>query len=205
MTPRQRVGIIRNARRELHDASGYKPNGIHYREVDRALNALEADILREIKGKPKWADVGPVVKGGASLLDLTPTHQTSGIDRYVATDTAWGDGGGISVYAPEAVTVAVKDTSANPGEAMYLNGASGLRYWIGHLDRDAPLGTKFAKGAFLGKTVNQAPGADHAHVGVNGEAFLGAGKQFKYGKTGNGPNYTLGSPTYRSQLAASEQ
>lgn len=194
MTNKQRIAAIRRARRHLHDADGYKPNGIHYREIDKILNALEADFA-----PPKWANIGPVVKGGPSLLDEAPTHKTAGIPLYVAFDDAWG--AGVTVIAPEFVTVHYKDTSANPGEALYLKGRSGMKYWVGHIDRDYALGTAFSKGAFIAKTVDQAS-TDHGHFGVNGEAFLGAGKQFKYGATGNGPDYTLGSPTYRKQLLA---
>ncbi len=196
MTNKQRVAAVRRARRHLHDADGYRANGIHYREIDKILNALERDF-----SSPKWAGIGSVTKGGKSLLDMVPTHATSGIPLYVAFDANWG--AGTPVYAPEFVTVHLKDSSANPGEALYLEGRSGMRYWLGHIDRDYELGTTLSKGAFLGNTVpTNIGGGPHGHWGVNGEAFLGKGKQFKYGKTGTGPNYTLGSPTYREQLLA---
>ena len=197
MTNKQRIVAIRRARRHLHDADGYKPNGVHYREIDKILNALEADFVV----KPSWADIGAVTKGGASLLDMSLTHQTHGIPLFPAVDTAWG--AGVSMYAPESATVDTRDTSANPGEALYLTGRSGIRYWFAHIDRDYDLGTKFAKGAFLGKTVDtSAGGGPHGHVGVNGEKFLGKGKQFLYGRDGDGPDYSLGAPTVRNQLAA---
>jgi hypothetical protein len=196
MTNRQRVAAIRRARRHLQDSSGYRPNGIHYREIDKILNALEADF----KPKVKWDDIGPVTLGGASLLDMTLTHQTHGIPLFPAVDLAWG--AGVSMYAPEPVTVDYRDTSANPGEALYMTGRSGMRYWFAHIDRDYILGTQFAKGAFLGKTVDTSKGGGpHGHVGVNGEVFLGKGEQFKYGRDGDGPDYTLGAPTIRNQLS----
>lgn len=198
MTSKQRVAAIRRARRHLHDVPEYRPNGIHFREVDKALNALEASILAE--SKPKWSTIGPVTKGGASLLDMSLTHKTSGIALYPAIDLAWG--AGVSIYAPERVTVWFKDTSANPGEAVYLKGTSGMLYWLGHIDRDHPLGTVLDKGAFIGKTLQQAAGKSHGHLGVNAEAFLGKGKQLLYGRDGNGPDYTLGAPTIRNQLLA---
>lgn len=195
MTNKERVAAIRRARRHLQDADGYRPNGTHYREIDKILNALEAEFVL----RPKWADIGPVTKGGASLLDMSLTHDTSGIALFPAVDLAWG--AGVPMYAPEPVTVDTRDTSSNPGEALYLTGRSGMRYWFAHIDRDYPLGTKFAKGAFLGKTVDTSKGGGpHGHVGVNGEAFLGKGKQFKYGRDGDGPDYTLGAPTVRNQL-----
>ena len=197
MTNKERVAAIRRARRHLQDADGYRPNGTHYREIDKILNALEAEFVL----KPKWADIGAVTKGGASLLDMALTHNTTGIPLFPAVDLAWG--AGVAMYAPEAVTVDTKDTHSNPGEALYLTGRSGMRYWFAHIDRDYPLGTKFAKGAFLGKTVDTSKGGGpHGHVGVNGEVFLGKGKQFKYGRDGDGPDYTLGAPTVRNQLNA---
>ncbi len=197
MTNKERVAAIRRARRHLQDADCYRPNGVHYREIDKILNALEAEFVL----KPKWADIGAVTKGGASLLDMALTHNTTGIPLFPAVDLAWG--AGVSMYAPEPVTVDTKNTSSNPGEALYLTGRSGMRYWFAHIDRDYPLGTKFAKGAFLGKTVDTSKGGGpHGHVGVNGEAFLGKGKQFKYGRDGDGPDYTLGAPTVRNQLNA---
>lgn len=200
MTNKQRVSAVRRARRHLHAADGYKPSGGHYREVDNALNALEASLLKETR--PKWSGIGPVTAGGASLLDMSLTHKTSGIALYPAIDLAWG--AGVPIIAPEFVTVHFKDSSANPGEAVYLKGRSGMKYWLGHIDRDYTLGTTLAKGTFIGKTVQQPPGKSHGHLGVNAEAFLGAGKQLLYGRDGNGPDYTLGAPTIRNQLLNSE-
>ncbi|GIV03990.1 MAG: hypothetical protein KatS3mg015_2820 [Fimbriimonadales bacterium] len=200
MTNKQRVAAIRRARRHLHAAAGYRPDGKHYREIDKILDALEADFA----AKPKWADIGPVTAGGPSLLDMSLTHKTSGIPLFPAVDLAWG--AGIPIYAPETLTIDTKDTSANPGNAVYATGRSGLRYWIGHIDRDWPLGTVLAKGSLIGKTVSQPdPKKNHAHIGVNAEALLGKGKQFKYGRDGNGPDYTLGAPTIREQLLALEK
>jgi hypothetical protein len=152
---------------------------------------------RLYRPEPTWANIGPIVKGDRSLLDHSLTHNSDGIPLFPAVDLAWGVG--IAMIAPEACVVDTKDTSANPGEALYLTGASRLRYWLAHLDRDHPLGARFAKGALLGRTINQA-GADHGHVGVNGEAYLGKGRQFLYGRNGNGPDYTVGAPTLRHQL-----
>lgn len=201
MTDKQILNATLRARRDLHEAAGYNPLGGHYRDLDKYLDHVEAEMRHRLKPpKAAWSDIGPVQPGGQSLLDMSLTHDTSGIPLFPAVDTAWGGGGGVIVCAPEDCTVDTKDTHAGPGEAVYLTGKSGMRYWIGHLNRDWPLGTKFAKGAVIGKTLPIPGSSDHAHVGVNAEAFLGAGKQLKYGKTGNGPDYTLGSPTIRQQL-----
>lgn len=144
--------------------------------------------------------VGPVQPGGKSLLDMSLTHDTSGIPLFPAVDTAWGGGGGVIVIAPEDMVVDTKDTSSSPGEAIYCTGVSTLRHWIGHLDRDWPLDHKFKKGDVIGKTLPIPGQSDHAHWGVNAEALLGKGKELKWGRTGKGPRYTLGAPTIREQL-----
>lgn len=152
--------------------------------------------------------LGPVTKGGRPLLEMSLTHKSSGLPTnakgvtlWPAVDTAWG--AGVAMYAPENCVVDTKDSSARPGEALYMTGTSKLRYWFAHLDRDHPLGTRLKKGAFLGKTVpTTLGGGPHGHVAVNAEAYLGQGQQFKYGRTGTGPDYTLGAPTMRAQLEA---
>jgi hypothetical protein len=206
MTERQRLARIRNARRHLHAATGYDPNGGHYKVVDRALDALEADAKAALSPPAAWQSIGPVQPGGVSLLDMVLTHATSGIPLFPAVDTAWGGGGGVIVIAPEACTVDTKDTSSSPGEAIYVTGRSKIRLWIGHLDRDWPLGHKFRKGDVIGRTLPIPGKSDHAHIGVNVEAILGRGKKLLYGgqrKPSDKPReYTLGSPTIRTQLKA---
>jgi hypothetical protein len=201
---KQRLALVKEAKRHLkRTKKGWleKPvgGGSEWKDAMAALDRLE----RDLSAKPAWENIGPITKPGASLLDMSLTHQTVGIPLFPAVDLAWG--AGVPMYAPEIVVVDTKDTSASPGEALYLRGASGMRYWFGHLDRDHPLGKSFAKGALIAKTVNQPPGfVDHGHVGVNAEKFLGAGKQLKYGRTGNGPDYSTGSPRIRTQLEESE-
>jgi len=199
MNDAQRLTVLKSARAELRLTKiGYNPSGGHWHEANELLDKLAADLA----AKPKWLSVGAVTKPGASLLDMRLTHNSDGIALYPAVDLAWGVG--VSMYAPEACVVFLKDTSASPGEALYLKGVSGLQYWFAHLDRDYALGHSFAKGAFLAKTVYQAAGKGHGHVGVNAEVFLGKGRQLKYGRSGTGPDYTTGSPTIRAQLQASE-
>lgn len=207
MTDKGVVMAVRRARRHLHAATGYNPEGGHYEAVDVALDAIEAEMARRLKPKPKpktWESIGPIQPGGKSLLDMSLTHDTSGIPLFPAVDTNWGGGGGVAVCAPERCIVDTKDTSAGPGEALYLTGESGMRYWVGHLNRDWPLGKAFNKGDIIGKTLPIPGSSDHAHWGVNAERFLGKGKELKWGRTGKGPRYTLGAPTIREQLQALE-
>lgn len=139
--------------------------------------------------------LGPVVAGGQSVLDHDCTHATSGIPLYPAFDDAFQQG--VSVIAPEALVV-TRASSSNPGLAFYCDGASGVRYWFGHLDRTHQAGVKFAKGTSVGRVaVNTIGGGPHVHVGVNVEKLWGAGRELAHHK-----DYTHGAPTIRVQLKA---
>ena len=201
MTDAERLALLTSAMNELKlTTDGFDDFGGHWQDAWPKLQKLHTDL--KPRPKPGWANVGSVTKPGASLLDMSLTHATAGIPLFPAVDLAWG--AGVPMYAPEGLTVDTKDTSASPGEAFYATGVSGLRYWIGHIDRDWPIGKKLSKGSLIGRTINQA-GTDHGHVGVNAEKYLGRGRQLKYGRTGNGPDYTTGSPRIRTQRAASDQ
>lgn len=150
---------------------------------------------------PTLLKVGPVMAGGKSLLDHQLTHATSGIPLFPAFDTAFYPNR--LILAPEDLIVDTRLTSSMPGSAIYTTGKSGLRYWFGHLDRSHPLGTKFLKGQPLGKTIiTEVGGGPHVHVGVNCEKLMGTSRQFLYGKNGDGPPYTYGAPSIRTQLLA---
>lgn len=199
MTDKQRLALLRKGVRELKLTTGYDPLGGHWKKALADLRKLEDD-LKPGPNPKRWQSIGGVTQGGRSLLDMSLTHQTHGLPLFPAIDLAWG--AGVDMFAPEDCVVDTKDTSAHPGEALYLRGTSGARYWVGHIDRDYPLGRKFDKGDFIGQTVpTTIGGGPHGHWGVNAEAFLGKGKQLKYGRDGNGPDYTLGAPTVREQLA----
>lgn len=150
---------------------------------------------------PELLAVGPLWKGGKCVLDHAPTHSTTGIPLYPAFDDAFKTG--TEIFAPEDLVISERDTSANPGEAVFADGASKLDYWIAHLDRDHPVGKKFAKGEFLGRVIfTTQGGGPHCHCGVNIERLFGADQQLLWGADGDGPNYTFGSPTIREQLEA---
>lgn len=204
MTPKQRVNAVRRARTHLLRTKiggrefAESGQGSEWKLALKHLDDLERDLLKDIA--PPWTKIGPVLFGDKSLLDYALTHATSGIPLFPAVDLAWGSN--VAMYAPENCVVDTKDTSANPGEALYLTGESGIQYWWGHGDRDYPLGKRFRKGELVWKTAWQPNKKAHGHIGVNVEALLGKGKQLKYGRTGEGPNYTHGSPTIREQLRA---
>ena len=147
--------------------------------------------------------IGPIVLGDQSVLEYDPTHKTTGIPLFIAFDADFLDK---PLICPEDMKVDTKDSGAHPGEAFYATGIkSRIRWWIGHLDRDHEVGTVLRQGQLLGTPIDTSiGGGTHVHVALNCEAQLGKGKQLKYGKTGNGPDYTHGSPTIREQLEQAE-
>lgn len=154
------------------------------------LNAAAKELLPQ---KPDVPNLGPVVKGGQSVLDHDCTHATSGIPYYPAFDDVFAQG--VTIIAPEPLEV-TRQSSSKPGKAFYATGKSGIRYWFGHLDAAPAAGTTFKKGASVGKTcANNIGGGPHVHVGVNVENLWGKGQELAHHT-----NYTHGAPTIRTQL-----
>jgi hypothetical protein len=194
VTDKQRLAVLREAEAELKQTGqGYiqwskDKKGGHWPRALQLLNELEKDL----KPTPIPA-LGPIRRGGPSLLTYQLTHNTDGVPKHPALDENWG-AGSVSI-APEALVV-------NPGAAMHARGTSKIEYWIGHLTRSFSIGTRIAKGQEVGRSVAIVGDDDeHTHWGINVERLFGAGVQLKYGKTGNGPDYTFGSPTIGQQLA----
>lgn len=142
-------------------------------------------------------DLGPVVESGRSLLDQDLTHPTGGLDSYPAFDDGFIAGRG--VIAPEPLTVTRQSSSrrrdGSPnGKAFYADGASGIRYWFGHVTVAPPVGTRFVKGQRITQ-VSANHEAPHVHVGVDASSLIG--------KTlDHNTDYTHGAPTVRVQLQA---
>lgn len=199
MTDKERLTLLRSARADLARTgqghvqwvAGGKAGG-HWKNAEEKLAKLEHDLE-----PPKIPALGPIRRGGKSLLAYQLTHNTDGIPYFPAVDDNWGVGA-LSI-APESMVVISPYTSANPGAAFYARGASKIVYWVGHCTRSPSIGTKFVKGQELARTVAQA-GAEHQHWGINVEALIGKGKQLRYGANGNGPDYTVGSPSIGAQL-----
>lgn len=201
MTDKQRLELLRAANKELKlTTQGYVQwvddgkQGGHWAKAMLALNKLEDDL-----SPPLLPLLGPIRRGGKSMLEYQLTHNTDGIPLYPAFDDNWGVG--TIAIAPEPLTVITPYTSSNPGAAFYARGESKLKYWIGHITRSPSIGTKFVKGQEIGRSVAQS-GAEHTHWGINAETLIGAGKQLRYGRDGDGPDYTYGSPKIGVQLAA---
>jgi len=104
-----------------------------------------------------------------------------------------------TILAPERIVVDTKDSSASPGEAFYATGASKIRWWFAHLMDDHPLGTVFQKGAVIGRTLpTSVGGGTHSHIAIN--LIPVTGRHARYGRDGDGPQYTHGPYTLRTEL-----
>jgi len=161
-------------------------------ESQRLLREEKAHAAPEPDPVP---DLGPVWKGGLSVLDHDLTHATSGIARYPAFDDCFQ--AGKQVIAPEALEI-VRASNSNPGDACYADGDSGLSYWFGHLVTAPAVGRHFGKGAVLGTVLaTDVGGGSHVHVGVNVERLWGSGTELDHHT-----DYTHGAPEIGEQLAA---
>lgn len=206
MTEKQARARLRKAVARLKlTKEGYNKEGGHWRAALALLDEVDGYLAPDVAVKPKAANIGSIETGGASLLKMSLTHETSGLPLYPALDGVWK--AGQRVIAPESGTVTKHSGGGSGGFSLYLNGDSGVKYYFQHMTDAgrASLG-KIAKGARIGIVGSPKvfPGqrVAHAHVGINVESLAGKGKQLKYGKNGNGPNYTLGSPSVGEQLKA---
>ena len=176
-----------------------KPTG-HMRNVEVELEAALHELA---PAKPK-IDLGPIIAGGRPLLDQDLTHVTDGFDDHGSVWPALDDGighPGIVVIAPELVEITghgrARRRDGNPnGQSLNIAvGASGLEYWIGHLENLAAVGAKVKPGGRLG-TISPNHEAPHVHVGINARKVLG--HDFAHHT-----NYTHGAPTIGVQLRSS--
>jgi hypothetical protein len=157
-----------------------------------AINQVQTEYA-SMQGQ-KVPDLGPLEKGGASLLDFALSHATSGISLYPATDTVWTPG--CTIIAPEKIEI-TQASSSSPGDACYAKGlTSGIKYWFGHMVSAPGVGKVIGKGATVGKVGQFSGYTPHLHLGVNVENLWGKGKQLKHGT-----NYSVsGIPTIRKQF-----
>ena len=142
---------------------------------------------------PHVPDLGPIYPGGLSILQQDLTHETDGIARYPAFDSAFGVY--TPVIAPEGLVI-TRASSSVPGDAMYATGNSGIRYWFGHLSVAPAVGRRFNKGEKMGIVgPNHIGGGPHCHCGINVEGIWGPGAQLAHHT-----NYTHGAPLVGYQL-----
>lgn len=138
--------------------------------------------------------LGPVLKGGQSILNEDCTHLTSGIG-WPAFDTGFGDVGR-DVIAPENLHVYDSSSGSQGGDAFYCVGDSGIRYWFGHITSVPAQGTRFKKGSRL-TSISSDHKIPHCHLGLDARPVLG--HHFI-----SHTNYTHGAPKIGTQLKNSQ-
>lgn len=94
------------------------------------------------------------------------THVTDGLDWNHGQRTAEDimASAGTPVGAPEDGQI-VRWGSAQGGEAMYFQGASGRTYWLGHIDQRLPVGTSVKAGQPMAVISADHP-RPHLHIDV---------------------------------------
>lgn len=187
--------LFRSRIKEFQKIYGIPASGVIGPRTWERLERYLTPEAKQLLGVRVVPDLGPVVAGGQTVLEHDLTHATSGIPLYPAFDDAFREGA--VIIAPEDLTV-TKASSSRPGDACYAQGASGIRYWFGHLAYAPEPGTRIRKGATVGRTCeNHIGGGPHVHLGINVEKLLGVGRELQH-KTG----YQHGAPTVGAQLQA---
>ena len=160
---------------------GYHATGPHWAAAMGMLNELDEDLKPDVE----IPLLGPIQKGGPSLLKVRLTHETTGLPLYPAIDTAWA--AGTVIIAPEDGEVTRHSGGPGGGYSVYMTGKSDLDYYgthlkaagrhaIGAVKRGQQLGVVGSPQQFPDQRVA------HVHFGVNAEKLLGKGKQLKYGE-----------------------
>src|SRR5688572_16656240 len=144
MTDAKKAAQLEAALQELRlTQEGYRthPGGPHWR---RAIPAIE-EVIRELR-QPVPA-LGPLIRGGKSVLLHDCTHITDELGWPAFDDALFFDKRdvGRAVLAPEACLVYDNTSGAQGGDAFYVRGASGIRYWVGHITTVPALNRRFKK------------------------------------------------------------
>jgi hypothetical protein len=166
MTDRQRLAKLVECEQALKRTTrGYNPNGVHWRTAMTLLDEVEADLAASLVPM-----LGPIVAGGKSVLLQDCTHITSGLG-WPAFDDGWI--AGKAVVAPEVCVVDDNTSSAaGGGDAFYVKGASGIRYYVAHITTVPAQGKRFAKGATMTR-ISPEHARDHVHLGIDARPLIG--------------------------------
>jgi hypothetical protein len=167
MTPQQRAKLLAQLEIKLKRTTrGYSPNGVNWRSAMEILDQLQEDASPAVK----IPELGPIVKGGVSILLQDCTHITSGLG-WPAFDDGWV--AGKEVIAPEDCYVDDDTSSASGGgDAFYVKGESKIRYYIAHITTVPKLDTKFKKGATMTR-ISPEHIRDHVHLGLDTRPLIG--------------------------------
>ena len=177
---------------------GYDPHAPRWREAMELIDGVEEELRT-----PPVPALGPALRGDKSVLLWAPTHNTDGLEytgsKYPAFDSGFSQPGRI-IVAPERLRVR-RQSSAAGADAFYATGVSTIEWWFGHLVHAPATNRWFNQGEAMGEIarIAMADGGPHLHTGMDCRKLIG--RDLRWGRNGNGPDYTFGSPTVGVQLA----
>lgn len=177
---------------------GYQqaPNGPRWREATRLI-----DQVQESLRVPPVPALGPALSNHKSVLLYAPTHDTDGFDGVWPAFDDTNVRVGSAVLAVERCKV-VDHTGSAGGVGFKVLGESGIVWLYLHCDTRPRMGATFDRGEKVSAIARIRPdqGGPHLHLACDTRPLIG--RWLKYGRDGNGPDYTYGSPTIGQQLAA---
>jgi hypothetical protein len=174
---------------------GYDPFAFRWREAMERIDRVQANLQ-----PPPIPALGPIVAQEKPTLLWAPTHDTDGFPEvWPAYDLAFGREGA-SVIAPEPCRV-VSHHGSDGGVGFRVKGESGIIHLILHATSRPAVGRTFTKGQKMSALarLDDSQGGTHCHHALDTRPLTG--EWLKYGRNGNGPDYTFGSPTIGQQLA----
>lgn len=157
-------------------AIGYTPSQIRraaYDIVSAELDPPKGYKPPKAKAARAAANNVAVVTPKTGVVTASPwkgTHITDGLDWNHGQQTAvdiMADPDD-PVGAPEDGTI-VRWGSAQGGQALYFQGVSGKRYWLGHIDNMLPVGTRVQANQQIA-TISRDHPRPHLHIDVTGGA-----------------------------------
>ena len=169
LSDKQVQTLIKSALADLRKTEkGYqdKPIGPNWVLAEGKLKKAYAGL--ELK-KVRVPQLGPILKGGKSVLKHDCTHYTDGIGWPAFDDMA---DPGHAVIAPENMVIYDNTSGAQGGDAFYCRGASGMLYWVGHISRVPSQGKFFKKGEVM-TYVSGQHSHPHVHLAINSVPLIG--------------------------------
>lgn len=198
MNDQQRAALVRSMWADLRKTEkGYTEDGGTGPNWQNA--ARKRDVLLKDLSTPPVPQLGPVKPNGLAVLLHALTHNTDGFEGVWPAFDDTNVSVGTPVVAPEAVTI-IDHTGSDGGVGFKARGKSKIIHLFLHCATRPPLGASYAKGARLSTVarIRADQGGPHIHYALDTRPLVGA--WLKYGRDGNGPDYTYGSPTIGAQL-----
>jgi len=200
LTDEQRLAKLVRAEQLLKNTEhGYTPEARRWKQAMALIDEVEASLERP--PTPPVPALGPVKPGGKTVMLHQLTHNTDGFTGVWPAFDDTNVSVGTSVLAPEACKV-IDHTGSDGGVGFKVRGASGIIHLFLHCASRPPMSASFVKGAKLSSVarITATQGGPHIHYALDTRPLIK--KWLKYGRDGNGPDYTYGSPTVGVQLHA---